>query len=412
MLTTAQPAAACTMRSASKMGILLLWILAAALVAYSLMLVFLSNFNMGNLMVWVLTAAITACAIWHKPLAGWLRTGAGRVVGIVLGVLLVVYLALIGFVAVSGYANPPTGQEQVMIVLGAGLRKDKPSMLLRYRLDKAYAYAAEHPDLLIVTSGGQGRDEWIPEGQAMRDYLIEKGLPADRVLAENKSTSTEENFAFSLDILKERGYSADTPIVYVLTHSTATAPGGMRRGPVYHGRCAACPHAVAQRAACYLREGPGPGVLLSHLKLPHPGPMHAMVGLLDLNKRFLQIKSGGTAMQIRYYKEYSRYLDRFMEFKVYGHAGRPIIIFPCQSGRFYDWEDRNMCNLAAPWIDSGKLQIFTADIDPSWDNHGPERPRIEMQELLTDIVVPALLHRCADARGRGCPSFRDRCCQP
>ncbi len=40
MLTTAQTAAACTMRSASKMGILLLWILAAALVAYSLMLVF------------------------------------------------------------------------------------------------------------------------------------------------------------------------------------------------------------------------------------------------------------------------------------------------------------------------------------------------------------------------------------
>ena len=67
-----------------------------------------------------------------------------------------------------------------------------------------------------------------------------------------------------------------------------------------------------------------------------------------------------------------------MEFKVYGHAGRPIVIFPCQSGRFFDWEDRNMCNAAAPWIDSGKLQIFTVDsIDPeSWDNNGPERPRI------------------------------------
>ena len=51
-------------------------------------------------------------------------------------------------------------------------------------------------------------------------------------------------------------------------------------------------------------------------------------------------------MQIRYYKEYSRYLNRDMEFKVYGHAGRPILIFPCQSGRFFDWEDRNMCNLA------------------------------------------------------------------
>ena len=56
-------------------------------------------------------------------------------------------------------------------------------------------------------------------------------------------------------------------------------------------------------------------------------------------------------MQIRYYKEYSRFLNRFMEFKVYGHAGRPIVIFPCQSGRFFDWEDRNMCNAAASWID-------------------------------------------------------------
>ena len=47
-------------------------------------------------------------------------------------------------------------------------------------------------------------------------------------------------------------------------------------------------------------------------------------------------------MQIRYYKEYSRYLNRDMEFKVYGHAGRPILIFPCQSGRFFDWEPQHV----------------------------------------------------------------------
>ena len=71
-------------------------------------------------------------------------------------------------------------------------------------------------------------------------------------------------------------------------------------------------------------------------------------------------------MQIRYYKEYSRYLNRDMEFKVYGHAGRPILIFPCQSGRFFDWEDRNMCNLAAPWIDAGKLQIIGSRGRTTW----------------------------------------------
>ena len=100
-------------------------------------------------------------------------------------------------------------------------------------------------------------------------------------------------------------------------------------------------------------------------------------------------------MQIRYYKEYSRYLNRMMEFKVYGHTGRPVIIFPCQSGRFYDWEDHGMCNAAAPWIDRGKLQIFTADsIDPErWDNHGPERPRIEMQERWYNYVCEELTPR-------------------
>lgn len=102
-------------------------------------------------------------------------------------------------------------------------------------------------------------------------------------------------------------------------------------------------------------------------------------------------------MQVRYYKEYSHNLGREMEFKVYGHSGRPILIFPCQCGRFYDWEDRGMCNIAAPWIDAGKLQIICADsIDgESWDNPGPCRPRIEQHErwyhYICDELVPRLL---------------------
>ena len=119
------------------------------------------------------------------------------------------------FVAFSGYANPATGQEKVVIVLGAGLRKDRPSLLLRYRLDKAYEYAVAHPDALVITTGGQGRDEWVPEGQAMRNYLIEKGLDSQRVLAECKSTSTEENFLFAKEILAQQGISAQEPVVYV-----------------------------------------------------------------------------------------------------------------------------------------------------------------------------------------------------
>ena len=166
-------------------------LLALALILYSISLVVTSNFNMGNLLVWLLTAMVTVYAVWQKPIHAWLHgTVPGRVVFWLLAVCGAVYAVLLVFVAVSGYTNPATGQEQVVIVLGAGLRRDQPSLLLRYRLDKALEYARQHPDVLVVTAGGQGRDEWVSEGQAMRDYLISKGLPPERVLAECKSTST------------------------------------------------------------------------------------------------------------------------------------------------------------------------------------------------------------------------------
>ena len=46
-------------------------------------------------------------------------------------------------------------------------------------------------------------------------------------------------------------------------------------------------------------------------------------------------------MKIEYFKEYSHCLNRDMEFKVYGHGGKPILVFPAQNGRFYDFENFN-----------------------------------------------------------------------
>ena len=287
MFRIARLAAESMMKFTSKMPLVLLYLLTGALVVYSMGLAFTSNFNMGNLMVWLLTAGVTAYAIWHKPLHAWLHApGLGRIVWWILVAAGICYALLIGFVAVSGYANTPTGQEKVMIVLGAGLRRDRPSTLLRYRLDKAYAYAAAHPDVLIITSGGQGRDEWVPEGQAMRDYLIGKGLDPERIVAENASTSTEENFAFSLEILRERGYDESTPIVYVSNafHCYRAGRYAQRAGFM---TASALPAATPWRSVipCYLREA----LALAYywvFKTSASGPMHALVGFLDLNKRF------------------------------------------------------------------------------------------------------------------------------
>lgn len=274
------------MKLRSNVGILLLNLAAAALVVYSLSLVFLSNFNMGNLMVWLLTACVVGYAVFRRPLNAWFASGTGRVVFWLLAVLATVYLALIVFVAVSGYMNPPTGDEQVVIVLGAGLHKDKPSKLLQYRLDKAYEFAAAHPDTLVVTSGGQGRDEWVPEGDAMRDYLIAKGLAPERVVSEARSTSTEENFAFSLEILRARGYDETTPIVYVSNEFHCYRAGRYAAMAGFtHATELAAGTPLRSLLPCYLREALA---LLYYwvFKTSVTGPMHAMVGLLDMNKKF------------------------------------------------------------------------------------------------------------------------------
>ena len=47
-------------------------------------------------------------------------------------------------------------------------------------------------------------------------------------------------------------------------------------------------------------------------------------------------------MEGTYYKEWSAVLDREMEFKVYGHAGTPVLALPARGGRFYDWENNWM----------------------------------------------------------------------
>ena len=139
----------------------LLRLLALALFIYSVSLVFTSNFNMGNLLVWLLTAAVDVYAIWQQPIHHWLHgTIPGKIVFVFLLVFGILYAALLGFVAFSGYANPATGQEKVVIVLGAGLRKDRPSLLLRYRLDKAYEYA---PACIVYFTDGRNGGEAIKD---------------------------------------------------------------------------------------------------------------------------------------------------------------------------------------------------------------------------------------------------------
>jgi uncharacterized SAM-binding protein YcdF (DUF218 family) len=101
------------------------------------------------------------------------------------------------------------GDVDFVVVLGAGLvRGSRVTPLLAGRLDRARtAYerqAARGTPPVIVTSGGQGPDEDLPEADAMAAYLIERGVPEARVVREDRSRSTRENLAFSRVLMEER----------------------------------------------------------------------------------------------------------------------------------------------------------------------------------------------------------------
>jgi uncharacterized SAM-binding protein YcdF (DUF218 family) len=94
-------------------------------------------------------------------------------------------------------------------VLGAGIRGERVTHMLSYRLDKAAQYSENNPQAIIVVSGGQGPQEDITEALAMERYLIDKGIPKEKIIKEEVSTSTYENLLFSkelLDVLFEEPY--------------------------------------------------------------------------------------------------------------------------------------------------------------------------------------------------------------
>lgn len=102
-------------------------------------------------------------------------------------------------------------------------------------------------------------------------------------------------------------------------------------------------------------------------------------------------------MEIQYGKQFSPSLGRNMEYKIYGHAGRPVLFIPCQDGRFFDFENFHMTDTWSPWIDSGQVMVCSIDtIDgETWSNQSLDaRQRICRYEqwirYITDEIIPFL----------------------
>lgn len=180
----------------------------------------LSNIiNPGNVFgMFVSIVMVFLTIFWDKfklfSIELWKHT-VGKIV--IISVLTIIISGIVYVLILTGlmiYAKEKSPKKtDAVIVLGCKVNGEEPSKMLKRRLDAAKIFLSENDDVICIVSGGKGDDEKISEAQAMKNYLVEKGIDASRIIMEDKSVNTYENLENSCKILEKMGIGKNIAIV-------------------------------------------------------------------------------------------------------------------------------------------------------------------------------------------------------
>ena len=158
--------------------------------------------------------SIAAAYAWYKYFfAGFVGSQTQVIVSSVLvNIALYTPLALGGaylYATVYKRMKKPAKCDYI-IVLGCAIRRDgSPTPLLKSRLDAAIEqYKLGGGSARLIVSGGQGSGEVVSEAECMAGYLVSCGIPEDRIIREDKSTTTRENLEFSKRLMDDEAMTA------------------------------------------------------------------------------------------------------------------------------------------------------------------------------------------------------------
>ena len=148
-----------------------------------------------------------------------------------------------------------TAKADYIVIHGARIKHDSPSPLLQKRIEKAielFKSQKEHP--YIIASGGQGNDEEFSEAYVIKKYLVDHGITPDKILMEDKSTTTYENLLFSKQMIEHMRADKDYHCVFVTNnyHVLRTAIWAKRAG--INGDSIGCKTARYYMPAAAIRE--------------------------------------------------------------------------------------------------------------------------------------------------------------
>lgn len=167
----------------------------------------------------VFFGVVIVCALFYKKLFAFIKriwqSAVGKA-GLIICALVAafgVFAAVFFSVHMTSHISKPLENINAVIVLGCRVKGEAPSSMLYERTRTAYELLCEYPEAVAVVSGGQGSGEDISEAEAMRRMLSEWGIEERRIIKEDKSTSTAENFNNSAEILRELGIAENVAIV-------------------------------------------------------------------------------------------------------------------------------------------------------------------------------------------------------
>ena len=126
-----------------------------------------------------------------------------------------VYFCIVEVPIIKNARTDPDDERSYLVVLGAAVYGDQPSLTLVRRLEGALDYLERYPESVAVVSGGMGPGETVTEAQAMYDWLTARGVAPERVVREGRATSTKENLTYSYEIIRQRGDEPDGKVAIV-----------------------------------------------------------------------------------------------------------------------------------------------------------------------------------------------------
>ena len=190
------------------------WVIALLAALGAVCLALPLHIGMTGICLLLLAAVLLALRILKKKNAPkhWSRL----LTGLTAAGMAVIFGAM-GYIAMQGQDSVMTQDEtpEFVVVLGAQVQGDQPSLTLKKRLDLALSYLNDHPQAKVIVSGAQGADEAYTEAYVMAKYLIEQGVDENRVIQEEQAHDTRENLEYSRVLAEQHGM--DTASVLIIT---------------------------------------------------------------------------------------------------------------------------------------------------------------------------------------------------